>query len=254
MDCRVLDVGDTALTVEFGERIEPAWQAAVAALDAALARSLRAGLLPGVVEVVPTFRSVTVIYDPLRTARSVLETEVLALLDNAGALAVPPGRHWRLPVCYGDCEAGFGQDLPAFAAACGCSPEALVSRHAAQDYRVYMLGFLPGFPFMGDLPPALAQPRRTEPRLRVPAGSVAVAGTLTAIYPWESPGGWHLLGRCPVPLFSPDWRMPALLSPGDRVGFYPVDLAEYRALEKRLASHAACRMPPLEFLLEGGGG
>lgn len=252
MGYRVLHGGDTALTIEFGDRIDPAGQLAVAALDAALARALHAGLLPGVVETVPTFRSLTIIYDPLRTQCAVLEAQVLALLAGQEAAAVPAGRRWRLPVCYGDCVADFGPDLPALAAACACSPEEIIRSHAAQDYRVYMLGFLPGFPFMGDFPAALAQPRRTEPRLRVPAGSVAVAGTLTAIYPWESPGGWHLLGRCPVPLFSPAWHTAALLSPGDQVRFYPVTLAEYRDLEKRLAHSAACAVPPQAFLLETG--
>jgi KipI family sensor histidine kinase inhibitor len=111
-----------------------------------------------------------------------------------------------------------------------------------------MLGFLPGFPFMGDLPEVLARPRRSEPRTRVPAGSVATAGTLTAIYPWESPGGWHLIGACPLPLFSVAWPQAALLLPGDRVRWRPIDAAEYHSLSDRDAGDerfaaAAWRFP-----------
>jgi len=116
-----------------------------------------------------------------------------------------------------------------------------------------MLGFQPGFAFLGDLPERLSRPRRSEPRLRVPAGSVATAGTLTAIYPWESPGGWHLIGACPVPLFSAAWPQAALLLPGDRVRFRAVDEAEYRSLRVELAAAATSPQPPRGLLVDRGG-
>lgn len=246
MSYRILSLADSALTVEFGERVDPALQAAVAALDAAVARACAAGALPGVIETVPTFRSLTVLYDPLRTARADLEAALATLLERRDAVSRRAGRRWLLPVHYGGAD---GPDLESLAAACGVAPQAAVELHGAQDYAVYMLGFLPGFPFMGDVPSSLAQPRRREPRLRVPAGSVAVAGTLTAVYPWDSPGGWHLIGRCPVPLFSAAWPQPALLLPGDRVRFRAACDDECRAIAERLAAPGAGALPPTEFLV-----
>ena len=231
---RLLDAGDGALTIEFGDRVDPALAARVQALDRALQAAIAQGALPGVVETMPTFRSLTVLYDPLRTRRAALDAALAPLLDSA--LAAPsgqatqatPGRHWRLPICYGG-EAGA--DLDSLAAACGLAAADVTRLHADALYRVDMIGFLPGFPFMGDLPAPLRQPRRREPRLRVPAGAVAVAMGLTAIYPWQSPGGWHLIGRCPVPLFNARAASPALLAPGDRVRFAPVTPAELATLE-----------------------
>lgn len=236
---RILDGGDTALTIEFGDGIERRWLAAVAALDEALAQAMAEGSLPGVVETVPTLRSLTVIYDPLLTSRVVIEPVIRqALQVDTGSLR-RRGKRWQLPVCYGDQLAPAGPDLDHLATACGLTATEVVRLHAATTYEVYMLGFLPGFAFMGNLAPALAQPRRREPRLRVPAGSVAVAGLLTAIYPWDSPGGWHLLGLCPVPLFAAAWAQAALLQAGDQVSFRAVDAVEYRALAA--AMDAACR-------------
>jgi KipI family sensor histidine kinase inhibitor len=224
---RVLDAGDAAFTIEYGQTIEPGLVAAVGALDAAIQHEAAAGRLPGLIETMPTFRSLTVFFDPLRTGRAAL-LQALGPLLLAPAAAVPvEGRRWLMPVCYeGECA----PDLAETAATLGLRVEDLVAHHIQTHWRVYMLGFLPGFPFMGDLPPVCRLPRRRSPRVRVPAGSVAIAGALTAIYPWESPGGWHLLGRCPVPLFDPAQDRPALLAAGDRVRFEPVNPAEYQRL------------------------
>lgn len=230
MPYRFLDAGDTAVTVEFGDGVDPVFLAAVAALDRSVQLAMAAGQLHGVVETVPTFRSLTLIYDPLQTRRAEIDPVLVTLLAQPVGASTLSGRRWQLPVCYGG---EFGPDLEPMADATGLSPSELVALHAANIYSVYMLGFLPGFPFMGDLPERLSLPRRPEPRLRVPAGSVATAGRLTAIYPWESPGGWHLLGRCPVPLFSPAWAGAALFLPGDRVGFHAVDRLEFERLERR---------------------
>lgn len=229
MPYRFLDVGDTAVTVEFGDSVDPALLAAVAALDRSVQSAMAAGQLPGVIETVPTFRSLTLIYDPLQTRRAEIDPVLVNLLAQPTGANTLSGRRWQLPVCYGG---DFGPDLESMAEATGLSPSELIALHVATPYSVYMLGFLPGFPFMGDLPEKLSLPRRPEPRLRVPAGSVATAGRLTAIYPWESPGGWHLLGRCPVPLFSPEWPGAALFLPGDRVSFHSVDKAEFERLEQ----------------------
>jgi KipI family sensor histidine kinase inhibitor len=225
---RVLDAGDAAFTVEFGSAIDPALLAAVQTLDHAIARAQQAGGLAGLIETMPTFRSLTVFFDPLVTGRRALIDELQPLLADAGTAEPVESRHWRLPVCY---EGESGPDLAATAQAIGASVDEVIALHSGTEVSVYMLGFLPGFPFMGNLPERLRLPRRTEPRLRVPAGSVAIAGGLTAIYPWESPGGWHLLGRCPVPLFDATRAAPALLAAGDRVRFDPVSAAEFGRLE-----------------------
>lgn len=231
MTARLLDAGDGALTIEFGSSISQELAAEVAALEQALDAARAGGQLPGVTETVPTFRSLTVIYDPRVTRRAELDAALHALMGQRQSLQAAPPRHWRLPVCYGG---AFGADLSEVAATCGRTPDEVIGLHAQTEFTVYMLGFMPGFPFMGSLPGALAVPRRSEPRLRVPAGSVAITGLLTAIYPWESPGGWQLLGRCPVPLFNPAWASPVLLAPGDRVGFEPVTAARHAELEAAL--------------------
>lgn len=231
MNVRLLDAGDAAVTVEFGDVISRELVARVAALEHALDAARARGELPGVIETVPTFRSLTLLYDPLQTGRAQLDPALRALLRGAAAVQASAARRWRLPVCYGD---GFGADLLDVAAATGLSPEAVVQLHSGTEFSVYMLGFMPGFPFMGELPAALSVPRRREPRLRVPAGSVAITGSLSAIYPWESPGGWSLLGRCPVPLFDAEAATPALLAPGDKVGFEPVSAERYAELQARV--------------------
>lgn len=245
MKPRVLDAGDAAFTVEFGDAIEPRLLAAVNALDAAIARLQADGGLPGVIETMPTFRSLTVFFDPLVTGRAALLAALQPLLAGDVDRAVAPGRRWRLPVCY---EGEAAADLATTARATGLDEAAVVALHSGTEYRVYMLGFLPGFPFMGDLPEPLRLPRRAEPRLRVPSGSVAIATGLTAIYPWESPGGWHLLGRCPVPLFDVRRAAPALLAAGDRVVFAPVSGAEYVRLAAALQGG---EIDPQEWLCSG---
>jgi inhibitor of KinA len=228
MKVRFLSAGDRALVVEFGDRIDRALSNEVLRLDA----SVRSSRLPGLVETVPTFRSLMVHYDPVATTFADLERAITSVLDRQ------PGPRaattlWRVPVCY---EGSFAPDLGEVANRTGLSPSEVVALHSGTRYHVYMLGFLPGFPYMGDLPPGLALPRRADPRLRVPAGSVSIATTLTAIYPYESPGGWHLIGATPVRLFDPARSRPALLEPGDIVRFEPIDPASFASIGKAVDS------------------
>lgn len=240
---RILDLGDTAFTVEFGDRIDPGLQAQVNALDAALSAAAGAGRLPGLIEWVPTFRSLTVILDPLTADRAAVEAAVRDCLSHTRDTRSTATRQWCLPVIYGG---DAGPDLIPVAQAAGMTPDEVIACHTAQDYVVYMLGFLPGFPFMGDVPGALRLPRRSEPRVRVPAGCVAIANAMTAIYPWESPGGWHLLGRCPAPLFDATREQPALLAAGDRVRFASVSTADMADIEADLA---AGRLAPDDWVV-----
>ncbi len=231
MTARWLDAGDSALTLEFGDAIAPSLVAQVAALAHAVHAAQARGELPGVVEAVPTFRSLTLIYDPLRTTRAELDPAIRALLDGPAATAATAPRRWRLPASYGGAA---GADLADVSAATGLAADAAVALHAATTFTVCMLGFMPGFAFMGGLPAALSMPRRREPRLRVPAGALAITGPLTAVYPWESPGGWQLIGHCPVPLFDARCDPPALLAPGDLVRFVETPTAHCTELAAAL--------------------
>lgn len=218
MNPRLLELGDGALTLELGEGIDPAINARViAARDA-----LSAARVDGVSDIVPTYRSLTVHFDPLRTDRQALVQQLLAAADAQQNSALAGRRH-ELPVRFGG---EYGPDLDYVAAATGRGAAEIVATLCALELRVYLIGFLPGFPYMGDLPEWLRLPRRATPRTAVPANSVAIAGSQAAVYPWQSPGGWHLLGRTTARLFDvADAEHPALLAPGDTVRFVAVDHA-----------------------------
>ena len=217
---RLVPVGDSVLVVEFEERIDRF----VNAKAVALARRLRAETAPGIRDVVPTFRSVAVYFDPLQTDYEALirrlEGAVASLEtpaeQSAGELVVEP---IRVPVCYGG---RFGPDLAEVAAFGGVTESEAADLHANAVYRVFMIGFRPGFAYMGTVDARIAAPRRSNPRTRVPAGSVAIAGPQTGIYPSESPGGWQLIGRTPVRLFDLSQPEPSAFAAGDLVQFYPV--------------------------------
>lgn len=232
---RFLPSGDTAIVVEFGDRIDRALNDRVLGL----CDRVRAAGIPGVVEAVPTFRSLMVHYDPLRTNASELTRAIEALLSG-GQVLEQTRRLWRVPVCY---EGEYAPDLADVAEQCGLRAEDVIALHAGTRYHVYMIGFLPGYPYMGDLPKALVLPRRSDPRVRVPPRSVAIATTMTAIYPLESPGGWHLIGTTPIRIFDPLLSPPALFAPGDAVEFEPVDRAAFARLTQA-TERGEYRLPP----------
>jgi KipI family sensor histidine kinase inhibitor len=219
---RFLAAGDTALVVEFGDRVD----AHLSALVLALGQKLEAAGLAGVVEVVPTFRSLMVHYDPLQTSHAGLRQAIAPLLQGLEAAEIA-GRRWHIPACY---DESLGLDLADVASRTGLSTAQVVERHSQAVQLVYMMGFLPGLPYLGGLPPEFELPRRENPRVKVPPGSVSVAMSMTVIYPQESPGGWHILARTPAPLWDMRRPQPALLAAGDRVTFAPVSLREYERL------------------------
>jgi len=225
---RFLTSGDTGLIVEFGDTIDRAVNERVLLLNQKLNR-LR---LPGVIETIPTFRSLLVLYDPVKTSSSNLKALIAQVLEKKTS-ASSEATLWRIPVCYAP---EFAPDLPDVCARTGLSAERVVALHLERQYRVYMLGFLPGFPYMGDLAEPLRLPRRADPRTRVPAGSVAIATSMTGIYPVESPGGWHLIGRTPIKLFDLNWDPPSLLAPGDVVMFEEIGVEEFRQIEQAAES------------------
>jgi KipI family sensor histidine kinase inhibitor len=193
----------------------------------------------GIVELVPTFRSLMIHYDPAVLSNAELRLELAPLVVGLDSTE-RPGRRWIIPACY---DSSVAPDLEDVAGRTGFTPQEVIDRHCAVTYHVYMLGFLPGFPYMGDLPPELALPRRENPRTKVPPGSIAIATTMAAIYALESPGGWHLIGRTPIPVWDLRRDPPALLRAGDKIVFRPVSLAEYEDLLDR-ARAGALRLEP----------
>jgi inhibitor of KinA len=220
---RLLPSGDTALVVEFGDVVDRG----INGLVLALAARLEAAPLPGIVELVATFRSLMIHYDPRVVANRDLRAHIERLVVGLEAIDIP-GRDWVLPACY---EGEHAPDLADVAEATGLSPERVVALHAGATYRVYCLGFLPGYPYMGETPPELMMPRRENPRVRVPMGSVCMAVGLTGVYSLESPGGWHLIARTPVRLFDLRRADAVLLQPGDRVRFEPISKEQYAAMD-----------------------
>lgn len=209
---RITALGDSAITVTFGEGISEAMSATVVAHAVALES---AGII-GVTDVVPSYAALGVYYDPLAIGFSDLRARLLDVLNQPGDAGVGAGESLlhEIRVRYD------GEDLEEVAARTGLSTDAVIQIHGSQEYRVYVVGFVPGFAYLGPLDERLALPRRDSPRKRVPAGSVAIAERQTGIYPTATPGGWHLIGTSDVTLFDPARDRPSLLKVGDRVRFH----------------------------------
>ena len=224
---RLLPHGESGLVVVLGEDIDPEVNGQVHRLARA------AAAVGGVREVVPGYCSLLVVFDPLRLPRARLARRLRALLRGIGPGAGPPGRTVAIPVCYGGAH---GPDLTFVAERAGLSPEEAAALHASARYRVHLLGFTPGFPYLGGLPARLATPRLESPRLSVPPGSVAIGGAQTGIYPLPSPGGWRIVGRTPLRLFDPASARPFLLAAGDGVRFEPLAPERFEAVAAEVAA------------------
>lgn len=225
---RILAQGEGGIVVELGDTIDDAVNARVHAL-AAVVRTRLGG---AGIEVVPSYRSLLVLHDPVRTPRAGLVRRLRTLAAKLGDVPVAvPQRVVRLPVCYGG---SLGPDLDEVAALTGRTADAVVALHAAPIYRVHLIGFTPGFPYLGGLDPALNVPRLEVPRSRIPAGSVAIGGGQTGVYPVESPGGWRLVGRTPLRLFDPRRPRPFLLAAGDGLRFVPIDREDFEVTARRV--------------------
>ncbi|OON69542.1 5-oxoprolinase subunit PxpB [Hymenobacter sp. CRA2] len=229
---RLYPLGDAAVVLECGDVISPETHARIQALDAAL----EAYPLPGLVEYVPAFTTLTVFFDPWLLYQAGYPDPYAAVVEHVQQLLLPElaplaTQHAappvEVPVCYGG---KFGPDLDEVARHTGLSPAEVISLHAAPDYLVYMIGFAPGFPYLGGLDTRLATPRKAQPRPLVPAGSVGIAGPQTGIYSLPTPGGWQLIGRTPLRLFRPGDAEPSLLHAGQRLRFVPISAAEFDQL------------------------
>ncbi len=222
---RILTSSDCSLCVEFGSAISEAINGQVRSF----ALAVEAARIPGVVELVPTYRSVTVHYRPEVMGYARLYERLTQILNGLQAAELPPAGEMRVPVLYGG---EFGPDLGNVARLHGLSEAEVVELHTAPNYLIYMLGFLPGFCYLGGLDARLATPRLSTPRVSIPAGSVGIAGAQTGVYPLPSPGGWQLIGRTPLKLYDPHRAQPILLDAGMRLKFYPIDRAEYDRLRR----------------------
>ena len=228
-DVRFLLTGDTSVCVEFGNEISEPINAQIRAFNIALSNSS----IPGIVETVPTYRSLMVHYDPEVIRCAPLMDELKGLLGQLDKIVIPPSEVLEIPVLYGG---EMGPDLPFVAEHAGKTEEEVIKIHTSTEYLIYMLGFTPGFTYLGGMSDEIATPRLKTPRVKIPAGAVGIAGSQTGVYPIESPGGWQLIGRTPVRMYDSGRETPILPQAGQYIKFYAIDQAEY---DKNAAQEAA---------------
>jgi KipI family sensor histidine kinase inhibitor len=218
--------GDRALLVEYGDGIDPVINEKVRAMTALLKKDLP----KGVEAVVPAYRSLSIIYDPLATTPARLAEILHALEADSRAAEIAKAKVIPIPVCYGG---EFGPDIGVVMEHTGLREDEIVAVHAFVDYPIYMIGFTPGFCYLGGLDRRLQTPRRKTPRTNLPAGSVGIAESQTGMYPIDSPGGWQIIGRTPLRLFAPARENPFLYEAGDRIRFVPIAEAEFGRLYEK---------------------
>ncbi len=220
---RFLHAGDSALTVELGNAVDVCVNEAVVALE----QNISEAAIEGVLETIPTYRSLQVIYDPARIRCRELIACLSGILPRSGQ-GVVTSRRWVIPVCYGG---EHGMDLEFVAGVHNLTTNEVIRIHSEAEYRVYMIGFAPGFAYLGGLPEALHTPRRDNPRTLTPARSVSLGGIQAAISTMPVPSGWHMLGQTPVRTYDLSHRQPFLLQTGDRIRFEPISHKEYQRLD-----------------------
>lgn len=220
MDVRILAAGDSGWLIELPERIDPE----VNSRAIQIARAIERASLP-LVDLVVGYRTVMVYVDPLAATSQDIARRIEAIASSTPPESSATGALVDVPVCY---DGACAPDLAEVAAFGKCTMAEVIALHLAREYRVFMVGFVPGFAYMATVDPRIATPRRSSPRLKVPAGSVAIAAGQTGIYPAETPGGWSLIGRCPVKPYDPDRAQPFLFHPGDRVRFHRISEDHFR--------------------------
>ena len=216
---RISRLGEETWVVEFEPRLDPHTNDRVLAM----ARAMDRQKLAGVLDIVPAIASLAVHVEADLIDEDALYATLEHLADVPGEEQAPRASH-DVPVCY---EGAHAPDLQAVADWSGCSTSEVITRHSGIEYRVFMIGFLPGFAYLGAVDDRIAAPRRAVPRLKVPAGSVGIAGSQTGVYPLESPGGWQIVGRTPIGMFDPRREPPVRMQAGDRVRFVPIDPSEF---------------------------
>lgn len=223
-EIRFLLTGDTSVTVEFGNEISTEINGRIRAFQIAVNQKK----IPGIVEMVPTYRSVAVHYRPEVITYDALCAKLRELLGALDSIAIPPASVIEIPVLYGG---EMGPDLAFVAEHSGKTEEEVIRIHTEPEYLIYMLGFTPGFPYLGGMSPEIATPRLKTPRVKIPGGSVGIAGSQTGAYPIDSPGGWQLIGRTPLNLYDAHREVPILLEAGQYVKFRAIDQAEFDTIK-----------------------
>lgn len=222
-DVKMHNAGEQGLVVEFGKIIDEVVNARVSKLNALIKDQLQE---QGIIETVPTYRSLLIYFDPFTISKAVLRQKIESLLPHvADAAASKQGTLVHIPVCYEGAE--FAPDMPFVCEHTQLSPQEVIALHTQPEYLVYMIGFLAGFPYLGGMDEKLATPRLKQPRTKIMPGSVGIADKQTGIYPVESPGGWQLIGRTPVPVYDPNLDNPFLFKTGDYLKFESISLQEY---------------------------
>ena len=228
MNYSFLPNGDTGLTVSFKNEISREVNSHVTSFVSEVEKAR----IRGVIELVPAFSSVTIIYDPCSISYMILKLKLKRILKNLsqGNTFVPV--LYKIPVCY---DGEFAPDMANVSKHTGLTKEEIVSIHTSCDYLIYMLGFIAGFPYLGGMSKEIATPRLKNPRVKIEGGSVGIAGEQTGIYPVDSPGGWQLIGRTPLKLYDADREKPVLLEAGQYIRFRSVSQEEYERIEKEVA-------------------
>lgn len=227
-EVRYLVSGDCAVCVEFGNAISPDINKKIRAFKIAVEKSG----IPGIVETVPTYRSLLVHYQPEVIGFKELTGEFEKLMGDLSSIPIPPPTVIEIPVLYGD---EMGPDIENVAEHNGKTVDEVIRIHTSEEYLIYMLGFIAGFPYLGGMSKEIATPRLKSPRVKIDGGSVGIAGEQTGVYPVDSPGGWQLIGRTPLKLYDADREKPVLLEAGQYIKFRSVEKEEYDRIEKEVA-------------------
>lgn len=227
-EVKFLRAGDCALTVEFGSAVDPKINDQVHALAA----KLKKDNVPGIREVVPAFRSLTIYYDPLKTSFQAVRQNILSYGNISQEGGTVKKRILKIPCCYG---ARFGCDLADMEAYTGLDRDEIIAIHSSVDYRIYMMGFLPGFVYLGGLDKRIEMPRLKTPRVKILPGAVGIGGSQTGVYPVASPGGWRLLGGTPVEFYDPGRKEPVLCKAGEYIRFVPITINDYYDIRRMVS-------------------
>lgn len=225
---KILTAGDSSILIQFGNAIDPDINARIAATVALIKEQH----IEGVVDIIPAFCSLLINYDPRVISYDRMRERMEKILSMEIAADARKKRVYEIPVCYGGT---YGPDLATIAEHAGLSEQEVIDIHSSTDYLIYMLGFLPGFTYLGGLDERIHTPRLANPRIRIPAGSVGIGGSQTGIYPMDSPGGWQLMGMTPVKTYDPEREVPILVEAGEYIRFVPVDEAEYERISREVA-------------------